>query len=407
MKKTMLACAILSFVIMLTVPVSAQEGEPGADRKADPIRFSLGLRADWTDNRDAIETRNESTWDLYIQPRVDAVIEGERSLLDFFYVPSFRYRTDPSDIQNDTEWHHDLGLVAKHSPSPRVNLRLNEKFDYTDDPSVQATGSTVRRDRTFLLNRAEGGLNYEINRKTTADFFARNIIKRYDEEVVATESDEDRTDLRFVAWRQVARTLALTATARYSMFAYESRIGIQRDFDSVVGALGIDKVISKNLRGSLMGGVQAQEYDDAGLDSDTTPYVEARLTCTTSPATRIFAIASHGTRDADVFPYASQEFTQGSLELEWDPSARITLGLIGLYRVGDYAEEATPSSAPALAFAEDRTGEENTLVGEGRIKYKILANSYIKLSHKYEDVDSDVSESYSVNTTSLVLSRQF
>ena len=93
---------------------------------------------------DSSETDEESNFDLYLAPRIDVVADLVRTKLDAYYQPYYRYRTDPSDIQNEDEFYHSLGLNMDHEFTEQSKIRLWEKFDLTDDPAVEEGAITIR-----------------------------------------------------------------------------------------------------------------------------------------------------------------------------------------------------------------------------------------------------------------------
>ena len=137
---------------MMVAGVCAIRLQAAPEGKA-PVNFSVETRGEYTDNRDAVATGEESNFDFYLSPRIDVYLDFERTFVNLYYVPTFRYRTDPAPTQNDSEFFHDFGLNLDSQVSPNTALRLHEKFDYNDDPSVEDGGFTVREDRTYIMNR--------------------------------------------------------------------------------------------------------------------------------------------------------------------------------------------------------------------------------------------------------------
>ncbi len=217
------------------------------ESQGDRVRLSINARADYTDNRDAWEGDEESNGDIYLRPRVDVLFESESTLLDVYYAPALRYRSNPSDIQNDTEIQHDFGLSAKYRPSRRTILRLNETFALTDDPEVTEGGRTFRGDQSYYANTVRGGVDHMLSRKCEIEVYAQNRIKRYDEDAMSLRWDEDSTQVGTELIRHLANKARVSVEGRYSTYGYENNGSIVRDFDSVLLALGAEKGLSKNL----------------------------------------------------------------------------------------------------------------------------------------------------------------
>ena len=400
-----------------------QSAARAESKPTDPIRFSVNAMGYWTDNRDSWETSDkQSTWDFYVTPKVDAMHHGEQTWLDFYYAPSYRYRSNPSDIQNDTLLEHDLGLKIRQDFSPRLEGRLFEKFDYSDDPSIDKSGSQVRGDLTYYLNRAEVGLIHDMTRHAKVDISVRNMIKRYTDKDAASESDEDRTDGGVILYGDLSPTLALVVLANYANYGFSSKFGLDRDFDAALGAIGLEKIFTQSLRGGAKAGAQSVQYKDKGLDSQVSPYGELWLKGWTIPSTMLALDLTHGVREADAYPFASQEYTDLRGDMEWamTESKRFILNLTGVYRISHYSgsQDLPPSivqaiqNNPDLAFFLSQiglqdSGDVKTIEEEIGVTYRMTETSSLKFTQRYEDVNSEVGVSYTKNAFSLALTKQF
>ena len=386
-------------------------------KESDPIRFSVDLFGQYTDNRDSAEDgMEEETWDLYIKPRLDLIYHGQRSLVDFYYAPSYRYRTDPSPLQNDYELGHDLSLSAKFRPTRRMELRASDKFDYTDDPSIDEGGQTLRGDRSYMLNRVEAGLIHQVTPRSNVDVFGQYRAKRYDEQLAADESDEDLVQAGLRVWSQISKSVEVKAYASYATYGFEDLFSLERDFTSASGGLGLTKRVNKMLSAGADVGVQSQEYDSGALDSQIVPYGKAWVKGYTTPATELYGEISHGVREADAYPFASQEYTEARIGVEWDANARLTFDLDGVYRLSSYEEQEGLVAAAAgdlglavllASLGSQHSGDETTIEAQGKVTYRVTDKTSVSLIQRFEDVDSDVGVSFSKNSTTLALSKSF
>jgi hypothetical protein len=338
---------------------------------------------------------------------MEALFDWDATALDFFIEPGLRDRSDAARNQNDTEFQIEGKAVLDHRMSDRTKVKINELLNYTDDPSVEEGGETIREDQSYFLNRAEIVLGQEITRRSALDVFARSKVKRYDENEVAETSDEDRTDVGALLWHRVARTVGVLVQASYSDFTYDSPRGIERDFQSVMGAVGIEHAFSSNLRGGAKVGVQSQEFDDPGIDSETDPFGEVWIKGSTTPDLRLSGTVQRGVRDADAYPFAAQVYTDIRGRIEWDATPNVTFGLGGTYRLSDY-DELDPSTAGAMEFpAATRSGDETTIIERADVTVKVAENTSIKIVQRYEDMDSDVGVSFTKNSASIGLTQHF
>jgi hypothetical protein len=380
------------------------------EKESDILKFSGSLYGESTDNRDSTPTP-ESNFDLYVKPRMDVHLVSEHgSTLDFHYAPYYRYRSNPSSIENQTELFHDLGLSVQNQPNPVTTLQLNEYFYRTEDPSVDANGVELRSDCSYIMNHIDASANYELSdRITSVNLAGRSTVKRYDDTTVAQESDEDNSGVTLTGWHQIQRTLALMGVLDVAEYGYDSSLGIDRDFNAISAGAGVEKNVNKNLKVNLRAGLIAATYKDKSLSSESQPFVSLNLNGQSTPAARIDATLSYMIRDADVYPFSSQECAQFYTKMAWDCTELLTLELYGTYRNGQYKSDSL--DAAGLAYQEatgfKTSGSEKTLLFGGDISYKMGLTTSVMLAQSYEHVDSDVCAGFTRNATSLLITEQF
>ena len=378
-----------------------------AEEMGQPVRFAVSTSAHMTDNRDAASANEQDNVDIYVRPRLDFVYDGENSRLDFYYVPAYRYRSEPGDGQDESTWQHDFGAKASRTISPRTRVRLNEIFALTDDPAIEEGGITLRGDQSYIVNTLDGGLNYDLLEASNLDFSLQSRIKRYDKETVAVRSDEDIFAARVDHRHQINQTLRSVVSAGYSMFAYDSASNLERDFSSVVGSVGLENNFSENTIGALALGWQTRDYDDAELNVDGAPYARASLEGLLGADLRVGGVVGHGVRDSDAYPFVSQEFTdiRGFAVAKLSP--KVSLRVSGTYRLSTYDEDDVPSAATAADFAGATSGDETTIVGDVDLSIALTERAALTVGQRYEDIDSDVARSYTKNTSRIGASLSF
>lgn len=396
--------SVVVAVMVLGIVVSAAQAErEGGER----FRFSVDLLAEYTDNRDALpDLIKEETWDFTIRPRIDIYADTERALFDLYYAPSFRYRTEPRPGQDDTLIGHDVGLNAHVNASRRLALRVLEKFVYRDEPSVDDTSGFVLSDRDYLLNKTEVGATAALGKRTDADIFGRYAFKSFQSDAVARVGDEDRLDVGAALLQEVGKTLDVGLQGGLSMFGYDSASGVQRDFDVYYGGVSVENQFSKHLRGGIVGGVQQATYDDAAIGDSTVPFAEVWLKGATTPSLKLRGAVKHGVRDADAFPFASQEYTEVRGRIKWDATAKASVTLRGKYVHGEY-DDVLPSAAVLASLIGLPSGSEDTLDASAQLAYDITDNTTVRLRQRYEEVDSDVRVSFEKNTSTIELTTNF
>jgi hypothetical protein len=391
-----------------------------------PLQLTLKLEAETTDNRDsAPDGFEEDNTDFFITPRLEALYDWDRTLLDFFYEPTLRYRTDAGRTQNDTQFYHDLSLHLRHELTPRLSVMGRGEYDYTDDPSVEEGGTTLRRDSSFAVLRLTGGGSVDLDRQTRATLTGSYRDKSY-EETAFEVLDEDSFHVTFNLLRRLSRTLILVGEAKFNQYNYDSDDivvslvpgALTFDRGNTVTAVGggIESQFAENCRGTLRVGVLQQEFDDDTIDSETAPYVNGRLILSSVPSTRLNASVTHTRRDSDVFPFAAQQYTDLSAGVEVDTTERVTLEFSGTYRLSEYKTEDLPSAARALlassaVFAGEGAtgadGDETVLIGEAGVALTLSDDMLLKVKVRVEDEDSDISTSYARNSARVSLIKSF
>lgn len=411
-KKAILALFVVSLICTTTHAQS---------RQGDPLRFSLKVGAEYTDNRDS-QAYGESNTDIWAKPRLDAIVDWDRGLMDLYYQPAFRYRTKPSDVQNYTELHHDVSVLVKHEINPRLKFDAMERFARTDDPSVQRGGTTLRRDSSYIMNWTELGADFRVRPRTALSIGGGHNFKRYDENNVAAESDEDKTDADLAVTHYVAPTLAVAATAKAEDIDYEHSEGIDRDYTASSFGLLVSKILSKDMRTDVYAGYSSLDYDSDDIASDDSPYVGIDFQVSPMPSRRFLAGAIHEIRDSYAYPHASQEYSSIHGRAELDFGARLILKIGVEYRVGDYDVETVPADAMTHVLANagsypdwvqhflaegQTSGKEETIITSVEVSFEIDKNTSVALTQRYEDVDSDVGVSFDRNAVGLILTRSF
>lgn len=370
--------------LLMVCGALAQEGDIG-----QPVRFSVGVAAESTDNRDATEENEQDNVDYFLRPRIDLYLGDASSLFDFYYAPALRYRTEPGDNEDETDLQHHLGLNLRHGLSERLRLRLSDRLSITDDPQIEENGSVVRGDQSYVANTVEAALNYDLFRYSNLDLMVRNRIRRFDEDAIAALSDEDETSVRIQHRRSLTPTLRTLLTGEYRMYSYADSVAYSRDFDSVVLAAGLENSFTENVIGSLSVGWQTRDHDDEDIDVDDKPYVRGEISGQLNPDLRIGAVAGYGIRDSDAYPYPSQEYTDFSGFAHANLTQKLRLQVAGTYRLSTYE-----------AIGARPGGDENVLVGDIALSFHAMPSLSLMVGYRLEDIDADdgVGASYTKNT---------
>ena len=379
-----------------------------------PIKVHVDGGVSGTDNRDSSEDNaKESNADFFIQGRFEILMDWESALLDLYYAPRYRYRVDPSDIQDSSEWQHELSFIGQVSPVDRLTLRVQERFNYTDDPTVDDADTTLRRDVSYLMNRVDVLAALDITQTLQTSVDVAHMLKRYDNDLVAARSDEDRLVVGINAGQALSQTTTLkgrVALQSYDLEDYmagDGSMSLPRSFDALQVGLGLEQAFSPRLVGSIMAGIQSADYDDDSIDDNTEPFASAVLVSTPTETVRLRGQVSHLLVNAYAYPFSSQKHTSLYGSAEWDVTTALVLAAALEYRHAHYDEESVSPNIPDDAFPKAREGDTDSFIGRLGATVNITPSTAVQVAYSLEDVDSEVFTTFTRNEGTLTLSQEF
>lgn len=391
---TIMRYAVLSGVIIYCSAMAY------AEEAVRPWAASVSAGASYNDNRDGTDGNKENNVDLFIQPRVDFIYRGEQTTLDLFYSPNLSWRSNPREDnenspQNDMDIYHALGAILVHKFSERLNVRVSDNFYTTDDPQVDQNGVTVREDMSYLYNAALADVNMQLAENASATIGGGTALKRYDDNDVAANEDEDVTSLNGIFRYLMGSGYSVLAGVDHNIFD-NSSTNLDRGSQVTTYAVGIEKYFLPTLSAIIKGGVQTIDYDSNTISSDTGGYGSAELRLTEG-LTRFTVNAIYGYYGPLVRPYSSQIRTVYGAKVERDLSAALTLVLEGQYCLGEYDEERLEDGTTLPG------GDDKMFLGIIKGTYKMSQRVSFDLGYQFEDWNSDVRESFTRNmVTALV-----
>ena len=391
-KRRIAACVCGVVVTSTTWVVAAFEGQP--------VLFSVNAAVEATDNRDATAQDKQSNVDVFLRPRIELRLDTGMTFVSALYEPSLRYRTEAGDDQNDFDVLHRLELALRHSLTERARVRVSNTFLKIEDPRIEEGGAILRTDRSYILNTARAGLNYHLGRVSNLDLLLHNQIRRYDDDLMANLSDKDETGAQLEFRHTLLPTVRFLATGAYRMYGYESEGLRSRDFDTVIGSLGLEYLFTPQVIGSVSAGLQSRSYDDNLFESDDNVYIATELSGTLPPDVRMGVLAGLGVRDADVFPYPSQEYQEVRGYADMNVTPHLVLRVAATYRLSKY------DAYPQIALPG---GDEDVLVMDAQLTYRLMETVSVMCGHRFEDVSADdnLSGSFTRNTTRAGVSVSF
>jgi hypothetical protein len=386
----------------------AQSPAEIAAARGTPVVVSANVALEATDNRDAAPSgAKTSSVDVLLTPRIDLIRMGERGSFELFYAPSLRWRSDPAPWQDETDVYHTIGLDAWHALNERLRVRIDNRYDFTEQPMIEDDGTRLRGDRSYWQNRTVAAVNYYLLHASNADLAGEYRIRRYDDDATARNHDETERSVALALRHQMTETLRLLGLGKFVQYGYE-KTDLDRDFDSTILAVGFEKVLAETLRASLLTGWQGRSYSDDTQTSDGLPYVRARLQGSMGRL-RLTGEIEHGVRSADVTPFSSQEYVDVGGTVVVEVSGKLEVVGKAIYRTSSYDADQTPSGTVAADFhtGEARSGDRTTRILEGGLNYRATESLRLTVRQRFEDVDSDIDASYNMNTTRLALTAWF
>ena len=370
---------------------------------AKPWGVSVNLGSQATDNRDGTKNDKESNVDIFVEPRADFYLrDGERSSLDLFVAPMAKWHSNPrtvseGDPQNDTEWFGSVGVDLMHQVTERVGVKAGDTFVYNDDPAIDAGGANVRQSANHIYNALYGDVLAELTPQVSAEVIAHDSIKRYDEQKVADNEDEDVVDGEVDLGYTLGSGYKVFGLVGYSLFDNAST---ERDRGSTVysAGAGVEKVFNPNVHGRIQGGYQFAEYADDALDSVDTANGRAEMVFRAATATRFRVGAIYGFFAPYVRPYSLQTLSSFDAAIEHDVlPERLTVALKGQYSHGEYENEG-----------KDLPGGSDNLATVGLSGvYRINRNWSVGAGYTYENWDSDVRASFDRSYVDANVKAQF
>lgn len=366
--------------------------------------FHLGnrVRFGYDDNiylRDADKTDSIRLMEeLDIQ--LNAVLE--RTYLSIRYRPVLTWYEGREDDEVDLL--HDLTVNFIQDLAPRLKLDLSDTLRAGNLPELSDDeGYIVREDNDYYYNTARGSLVFQLTPETRVDLSGRYIVMSYNEDDVHEFDNYDSWVAGLTLRQVLASRTTVLLDGRYQQLSYDKNPAgpegsFCRDADTVYAGLGLEHTFSRELIGSLRGGVQHRMYDDDKLyDDQTEPYVEASLTLMPTTTTRFTLLGSYAISESDIVDYLSQERLYCSLSLAHQFTARIGMYLSGSYARGDYDSDYARNGTLLPDVTED------SYAFSARLSYQVADNNWLELNYQFLKLESDAAsrESYEDNRVDL------
>ena len=350
-----------------------------------PIHLNNRLRLGFDDNIYQEDDDRDPNSSFRIVEELELLLNlnMERTYLGLRYRPSLIWYEDREP--GSTDFLHDLDLNFSHNFSPSLVLSLADTLQAGQLPELQDENYVVREEDDHYHNSAIATLSYNLRPETRIDLSGRHILFIYDDDSPAKENNDYTSLIGGLTLRQqLASRSTVMGDLRYQTLTYdEAGVDNNRDADTIFAGLGLEQNFTPALIGTLRGGLESRQYDNAAYDDNNQPYGELSMTFLPTPATRITGAASYSIYESDVDSYLSQNRSYLSLSMAHDFTAKLSFYVSGAYSLSAYEADYSLDSAMGDA-------DENAYMVSARLAYRINRINWLEAGWQYVQLDSDV-----------------
>lgn len=404
------------FAMGFCLAVAMAAGAVQAAEGAKLLNVANTLRFEYDDN---IYQRGEDETDSF--KLMDSLAfsldrTGQQSFLSLRYEATYvRWFDRPSDKD---DLHHSADIVFNYTFSPRLFLGIKDTFMKQELGELQENGVVIREDNDYIYNTLIGTLTGKITESALLDMSARYVLLRYSEDLVGQREDYDQYVGGLTLRSLFAESSSVFADVRAEQIHYTDAGVLQpaqiempgaersapvyrvpdRSANTYSAGVGVEKMFSPNLLGSLRGGYMYKEYEAANTDDDAAPYAEATVTLVPSPATRITLGAGYSLYQSALTTFANQERSTVTLGLGHDVTSRISIYLASAYIHSEYDAESSVDSVTEVVVED---GSEDAVTFSARATYRINRMNDIEAGWNFINLDSDLRTEYDRNRYSV------
>jgi hypothetical protein len=318
---------------------------------------------------------------------LSAKVAGERSTLTFRYSPSYVYR--PQRDEDTSQLFHNLGALLTHAVSPRLLLRLDETFRYTEQPERKNAQGGVSDEQTYYMNKVEFSADTVARDNFRFTTRVGNTIKRYKEDAVAEDSDYTLYHAGLDVTKEIkpGKTIGMLFFDASTQDYNES--DDERGHNAFRGTLGISQTFNPSLSAEVVGGATVIDNDsDINKGTVTAPYGRFTLNYSLSPRTLFTAATGYSfNEDSDEGSYGSSLRTDYMLGLRHEMTAKLSMSLTASYMEDEYSSDLFVIRPGALVPVEGTT--EYTQY-QARLFYRINRKHMLDAGYRFTDLSSDV-----------------
>lgn len=420
-----------------------------ADQTQPPLLgLSLTVGVKHSDNRDStpsgymvkdelIDKKDQT--EMWIQPTIslNRFVEGKYRI-SLSYSPSYTYFDNPRDGGTENELSHTARGLIEYYLGARTELTISDNYWwsgnkdwYYGEDYVFAPDERELRNDDYYKNELALAIKRDVGADNYIRVSGRWNIKRYDKKNLADYGDEDEYVLLAEVMRREGRHLSYGVYSEFTAFdrsnggspdAFGSEkvdeidtgvqylnTGIQLKYDF----MGNQKVVLSARTGYNYLWYKATDIKDDDMIGDSV--VELLLFQQARTSGKIGL--KYGKEYGNVFPYSSQDNTTlfASVSQLLGRKSNLRVGIDAEYRTRKYELVKIDPDAESYGYYQQWTEERgyakdatlDTTFIRLYASYKWTADLSTSLFYSYEDVDSEVDSSYTVNTVGFSATYRF
>lgn len=365
-----------------------------------PVDISNTFRVEQDDNvfttgdgsgADKVESlKLVNTIEFLLDTRQDANYLGVR------YAPSVVWYEDRPGDSSDIN--HVFDLIASRRFSPISFFQFRNNLRYAQEPELIDNDVTFRRRNDYYYNSANASYERQlVPDRVTMRLDGRYVLLRYEESLVADDSDYDRYVLGTDLVYRVAPNTDAGAQVRYQSVDYDNDI---RNVDSVQTGVVVNRIFNPKFHGDLRGGIEFRDADNALEQSTDSPYVEGSLVFLPAERTRVSVGAGYSKELSPINRFAQQERTRFFGQFSHPLTADTVLVADAAFSMGTFdLDDSTTAFDPAIHQA----GDEDALQFSLKVMHRLNVRNSLEAVIQYTDLDSDVRPAEDYDRTRISL----